>query len=108
LVSLYLKKEKKRIGISKVNKDLSEKCIHQIPKPLVSIWSFRPRLCVKTKGVAKQIAKCILLPGVPGILTFIDKNIEPLIFKLLWRCKNNSAVDNSKKLRHKHKIPPRA
>jgi hypothetical protein len=23
------------------------------------------------------------LPGVPGILTFIDKNIEHLIFKLL-------------------------
>jgi hypothetical protein len=22
----------------------------------------------------------LILPGVPGILTFIDKNIEPLIF----------------------------
>jgi hypothetical protein len=48
------------------------------------------------------------VPGVPGILTFIDKNIEPLIFNLLWLCKNISAVDNSKKLRHKHKITPRA
>ncbi len=39
------------------------------------------------------------LPGVPGILTFIDKNIKPQIFKLLWLCKNNSAVDNSKKIK---------
>jgi hypothetical protein len=29
------------------------------------------------------------LPGVPGIMTLIDKNIEPLIFWLLWLCQNN-------------------
>jgi len=59
----------------------------------------------QNKGVAKQIAKCILLPGVPGILTFTDKNIEPLIFKLLWLCKNNSAVDNSKKIKAQAQNP---
>jgi hypothetical protein len=39
------------------------------------------------------------VPGVPGILTFLDKNIELLIFKLIWLCKNNLAVDNSKKIK---------
>jgi hypothetical protein len=33
------------------------------------------------------------IAGVPGIQTFINKNIEPLIFKLLWLCKNNSASE---------------
>jgi hypothetical protein len=52
---------------------------------------------------ATKISKAVI-PGVPGILTFIDKNIEPLFFGF---AKKNSAVDNSKKLRHKHKITPR-
>jgi hypothetical protein len=30
------------------------------------------------------LSKLSVLPGVPGIVTFIHKNIKPLIFRLLW------------------------
>jgi hypothetical protein len=62
-------------------------------------------------GVHQKSLGNTVLPGVPGILTLINKSIEPLIFKLLWLSKNNSALDNSKKKKkigHKHKITPRA
>ncbi len=34
----------------------------------------------KGERVTLSLLKMSNLPGVPGILTFIDKNIEPLIF----------------------------
>jgi hypothetical protein len=63
---------------------------------------------LKQKTHTMALSEALILLGMPGILTFIDKNIKPLIFKLFWLCKNNSAVDNSKKLKHEHKITPRA
>ncbi len=50
-----------------------------------------------------------LIPGVPGILAFIDKNIELLNFLSLFGfAKTIQLLITQKKLRHKLRITPRA
>jgi hypothetical protein len=60
-------------------------------------------------GVFKPNLVKLVVPGVPEIVAFIDKNIEPLIFLGFFGfVKTIKPLITQKKLRHKHKISARA